>query len=82
MPTLLIKNMPQELYEKLEHSAKISSRSLSHQAIVLLERELAGKNNAEQRRKKVLVQISQNRKLSEEEAKLSIQWIRASRDER
>ena len=37
MPTLQIRDMPQELYDRLVESAEINRRSLTQQAIVLLE---------------------------------------------
>jgi plasmid stability protein len=40
MPTLTIKNMPDEVYRRLEESARLNRRSLNNEAIVLLERSL------------------------------------------
>ena len=40
MPILQIRNLPQELYDKLKASADASRRSLNQEAIVLLERGL------------------------------------------
>lgn len=76
--------MPQELYNNLEQSARDSRRSLTQEAIVLLEKALADfdMEGAKKRRKEVVKEISRNRKLSKEEAKLAIQWIRQDRDQR
>lgn len=84
MRTLQIRNMPQKLYDDLDRSAKESRRSLTQEAIVLLEKSLADFDveGAKRRRKEVVKEISRNRKLSEEEANLAIQWIRQDRDRR
>lgn len=84
MPTLQIRNIPQKLYDDLEQSAKDSRRSLTQEAIVLLEKALADFDfkEAKKRRKEVVKQISRNRRLSEEEANLAIRWIREDRESR
>lgn len=40
MATLTIKNVPDELYKQLEHSARNHRRSINSEAIVCLERAL------------------------------------------
>lgn len=40
MPELQIKDIPQELYNKLADSAEMNKRSLTQQAIILLEEAL------------------------------------------
>ncbi len=37
MPTITVKNIPQEIYEWLKHSADINHRSLNSQIITYLE---------------------------------------------
>jgi antitoxin FitA len=49
MPGLTIKNMPDEVYRRLKESARLNRRSLSIEAIVLLERSLGHRRrNAEE----------------------------------
>ncbi|RME75150.1 MAG: Arc family DNA-binding protein [Chloroflexi bacterium] len=38
MPTLTIKNLPEELYEKLKRQAEINRRSLNSEVILCIER--------------------------------------------
>jgi plasmid stability protein len=40
MPTLTIKNMPEDVYQRLKESARRHRRSLNSEAIVCLERSL------------------------------------------
>ena len=41
MPGLLLKNIPPELHEKLRERAKLNRRSMSAEALVILEMALA-----------------------------------------
>jgi plasmid stability protein len=43
MPGLTLKNIPEELYQRLRESARLNRRSLNIEAIVLLERGLGRK---------------------------------------
>ncbi|MDJ0752357.1 MAG: Arc family DNA-binding protein [Ardenticatenaceae bacterium] len=45
MATLTIKNMPDELYEKLRASAAANRRSINNEVIFMLEQLLAGHIN-------------------------------------
>ena len=51
MPTLQIREVPQELYDKLVESAEINRRSLTQQAIVLLEEAMDKDLNKNKQRK-------------------------------
>lgn len=84
MPTLRIKNIPQELYDLLQQSAKESRRSLTQEAIVQLEKGLSDLEikTVNVPRHKVLDEIAKNRKLSKSDADLAIKWIREDRDTR
>ncbi|WP_236977369.1 FitA-like ribbon-helix-helix domain-containing protein [Membranihabitans maritimus] len=84
MPTLQIRNMPQEVYDLLQQSAKESRRSLTQEAIVLLEKVLSGTDieTAKTQRLEILDEIAKNRKLSKSDANLAIKWIREDRDNR
>lgn len=45
MPTLQIRNLPQDLYEQLKESAKSGNRSLTQEVIVLLKKALLSEEN-------------------------------------
>ena len=40
MPTVTVKNIPGELYERLKRSAKVNRRSINSEIIVCIERAL------------------------------------------
>lgn len=84
MPTLQIRNLPQKLYDDLKKSAKDSRRSLTQEAIALLEKAMTESDVKinKDRRSKLLSEIDKNRKLSKAEADLAIQWVREDRDSR
>ena len=46
MPALTIRNIPDELYRRLEDRARLNRRSLSSEAIALLERGLGRKRRS------------------------------------
>ena len=58
--------MPQELYDNLKDSALTSKRSLTQEAIDLLEKALAlkGNDSYKSKRKKLVEEISKMRKLT------------------
>lgn len=62
MPTLQIRHLPQELYDKLVAVAEAERRSLAQEAIVLLERALS-LEEARVRRERALESLL-SRKLS------------------
>lgn len=43
MPTLTLKNVPEELVERLKQEAKLSRRSLNQEALARLERSLVAR---------------------------------------
>jgi plasmid stability protein len=47
MTALLVKNMPQELHEKLRRRAKTHHRSMNREVVAILERELERPNAQE-----------------------------------
>ena len=58
MSTLTVKNIPPELYERLKEKAKANRRSLNNEIIVILERELGLRDQAEE--------IGRTRKIDEQ----------------
>ena len=61
MPTLQIRNLPEELYEALKAAAKRDRRSLNQQAIVTLENGLTDLAEIKARRRKIMDQIESER---------------------
>jgi uncharacterized protein YeeX (DUF496 family) len=53
MPTLQIRDLPQELYDELSESAEINRRSLTQQAIVCLEIGLQKENKVNAKQKAI-----------------------------
>lgn len=81
MPTLQIRNLPQELFDKLKASALESKRSMTQEAILLLQRSL--ETGIEDRKDRVTKLQALNEKLEKPEgAKMEeiIRWIREDRD--
>ena len=57
MPSLQVKNLPQELYEALKVAAARERRSINQQAIVALEKGLKEETDVKAGRKKLLDKI-------------------------
>ncbi len=79
MPSLQIRNLPDDLYAAIKQEADLEQRSLTQQAIVILRRGLLKDGRA--RRKKLLDRIERDRKnlpiIAEPDI---VSWIRADRD--
>jgi hypothetical protein len=54
MPTLQVRDLPQELYNKLSYLAEKEHRSLAQQTIVLLKEGVEGRLDNQSRRRKLL----------------------------
>jgi len=83
MHTLQIRNIPEDLFRKIKKSAKDSRRSMTQEAIVLLDKALSDNNHSKdhlQQRRKLAEEVAKSRKLTEKEAKLAIRWLREDRD--
>lgn len=81
MPTLQIRNCPQELYDLLILSAEKSRRSMNQQAIYLIEQALASDNIIKmQRRDQVINRINKLEVPLNLVADKAISWIREDRD--
>lgn len=81
MPTLQIRNLPQELYDQLKESARESKRSMTQQAILLLQKSL--KSSSEDRKRKVTDLQVLNEKIRQPEgANIDeiMEWIREDRN--
>jgi len=81
MPTLQIRNLPQELYEKLKASALESKRSMTQEAILLLRRSL--ETSIEDRKDRITKLQALSDKLEKPEGANTeeiTRWIREDRD--
>lgn len=58
MPTLQVRDIPEDLYEKLSQTAKAENRSIAQETIVLLKTALNLKDERKARRKKILTEIA------------------------
>ena len=58
MPTLQIRDLPEDIYERLAEQARREHRSLAQQATALLERGLGDPGRARVRRKALLERIA------------------------
>ena len=54
MALLQVRNFPDEIYSVISEMARAERRSVSQQAILLIERGLSSKESAKQRRRKAL----------------------------
>ncbi len=76
MPVLQVRNIPQELFDKLVASAEAERRSLTQQTIVLLEKALRQEEDT-RRRKEALQKLTTRGYLWKEDA---AQMVREDRD--
>ena len=82
MPTLQIRNLPKGLYDQIVDSAKKSRRSLTQQAIVLLEQALIIQDlNRRKNKKLFLEQLIRNPPLTGVDSEQAIEWIRHDREQ-
>ena len=81
MPTLQIRNLPQELYDQLKESARESKRSMTQQAILLLQKSL--ESSSDDRKRKVTELQALNEKISQPEGaniEEIMEWIKEDRN--
>ena len=58
MPTLHVRELPEDVYAQLNYLAKREHRSLAQETIVLLKEGIAAKLGNKERRRKLLEKIS------------------------
>jgi len=81
MPSIQIRDLPEQIYSKIKNNAQKDHRSLSQQAIVTLKKGLGiDENNKERRR--ILVDQIMSRRVAFDIAKLEnpVNLIREDRD--
>ena len=57
MPSIQVRDLPEQIYHKLQNNAKKDHRSLSQQAIVTLKKGLGIDDNPRERRRVLVSQI-------------------------
>ena len=81
MPSIQVRDLPEQIYNKIKNNAQKDHRSLSQQAIVTLKKGLGiDENNKERRR--ILVDQIMSRRVAFDIAKLEnpVNLIREDRD--
>ena len=78
MPTLQVRNIPQELYDRIKKSAESERRSLSQQTIILLDEALTDRAK-ETARKAALERILSRSPIMDLDP---VDIVRSMRDER
>ena len=79
MPTLQVRDLPEDIYIKLNMIANEENRSIAQQTIVLLKESLGLHRNNKLRRKALLEELSQ-RKYPETDNVDVVQLIREDRE--
>ena len=80
MPTLQIRNVPEDLYEELKIMAKEARRSINQQAIVVLKKTIEDHDSKKTKKAKAIEWIIKNRDQIQLNPKLAEKWIREDRD--
>ncbi len=57
MPTLQVRDLPEDIYIQLNYLAEKEHRSLAQETIVLLKEGISNKINNKERRKKILAKM-------------------------
>jgi len=81
MPSIQVRDLPEQIYNKLKNNAQKDHRSLSQQAIVTLKKGLGIDENHKERRR-ILVDQIMSRRVAFDIAKLEnpVNLIREDRD--
>lgn len=81
MPSIQIRDLPEQIYSKIKNNAQKDHRSLSQQAIVTLKKGLGIDDNHKERRR-ILVDQIMSRRVAFDIAKLEnpVNLIREDRD--
>ena len=81
MPSIQIRDLPEQIYNKIKNNAQKDHRSLSQQAIVTLKKGLGIDENHKERRR-ILVDQIMSRRIAFDIAKLEnpVNLIREDRD--
>jgi len=81
MPSLQVREMPENLYRRLVNASKKEHRSIAQEAIVLLANSLEVNLSPKERRKKVLDSLTDfHRKINNKKYSNPVNLIREDRD--
>ena len=80
MPLLQVRDVPEDLYEKLTQTAAADNRSISQETIVLLRKALNLKEERISRRKKLLEDIRNNKIINVDNFPSAAELIREDRE--
>lgn len=80
MPLLQVRDVPEDLYEKLSRTAAADNRSISQETIVLLRKALDLKEERSARRRKLLAEIKDNKIFDADKFPSAADLIREDRD--
>ncbi|MBN2012939.1 hypothetical protein JW960_26650 [candidate division KSB1 bacterium] len=81
MPSLQVRELPAEIYQKLKQEAELEHRTLSQQAIITLAKGLNVPLQPIKRRRKILMQIKQNaHELGQYQLSDPVKLLREDRD--
>jgi hypothetical protein len=61
MPSIQVRDLPEQLYEKIKNNAHKEHRSISQQVVVTLKKGLGIDDNPKERRRKLVDQIMSRR---------------------
>ncbi len=75
MATLYVRNLPDDLYERLQELAKAENRSINAQVITLLQQALPTQTvETEDRRRKDVPKILEEIRLRREQRSAEVEW--------
>lgn len=81
MPSLQVRELPDNIYYLLQEQAKIEHRSLAQEAIIALAKGLQTTTSNKQRREQLLSKIKAAHKVTTEVKAIDpLQWIHEGRD--
>ena len=80
MPTLQVRELPEDVYRKLRRLAEAENRSLAQETIVLLRKALGLETSHQRRRKALLELISATDRPADSDAILAEELVRQDRD--
>ena len=80
MPLLQVRNFPEDLYAEISFMAKQEHRTISQQAVVLIQQGLGKKETNKERRKRILERIMAREIPESVKAIDEVAWIREDRN--
>lgn len=76
MATLYVRNLPDDLYQRLQELAKVENRSINAQVITLLQQALSPQTQeTEDQRRKNVPKLLEEIRLRREQPPADIEWL-------